>query len=214
MGFEKSKNSPEQILSAEETVLDRSEKIDKIEKLNQETSTEKSDVKRAIQEIFKKFEKPKLVEVKMGEIIHESGNKIISTNFLSPCVGVIIYNKEKKEAYCGHYPTPQPNRYDEGLEPLLKEAKLGFGDLKELEAYVVGISADEKNKDGYEKDFFEAREFVIDLLKKYGLQDSKTHIKWSPISNGVARLKLHLESGKTEYELRAGDEAVYKGDLF
>ena len=63
-------------------------------------------------------------------------NTIVDTDFLGPCFGIIVHDKENKRAYAGHFPNPHSG----SLVLLLNKAISELGDSKNLNVYCVGSS--------------------------------------------------------------------------
>ncbi|MFH1503265.1 MAG: hypothetical protein ABIE36_01255 [Candidatus Diapherotrites archaeon] len=172
-------------------------------------------MRNVITEIYKKHVKKSTIVLKMNEITYIPLGNIVDTSILSPCVGVVIHDGGGQRAYAGHFPNPQEYGV---LERLLKESLSKLGDSKKLDVYIAGISTDEENPDlsnRYTVYELENREFVISLLKKYGFQDFRTHIKWTPKPGCCSCLKLDVDSGKNEYILFENSikKPLYRGDI-
>ncbi len=163
-------------------------------------------------------EKP-VVEIRQdAKPVHVTGDKVIFTGSAANCVCIIVYDKNKKEAYGCHH------SYPERVEELFQEVQQDFTDKENLEMYVIGASNDDQRdpKDEMSQFNLGRRGVVTSLIKKYGFQDIKTHMKWTPVEEGVASLRLDLTSGKNAYELKYGKsnslydrrpQKVYKGDI-
>lgn len=150
--------------------------------------------------IFNIIKEP-VIEAEQGGFKYVPKGHIANTGLVSPCIGVIIYNKKEQEAYVGHFDNPQiercpisefdgnPPYKSYSLKKMLKESLSKFGNPNNLETYVIGNSANEN----------EIRDFVTSTIKNYGFQNNKTYVKWTNNASRVASLKLNTNSGKTEY---------------
>lgn len=149
-------------------------------------------------------------ELSMWDVEYIPPGQTVDTGCLGPCVGVIIYHPQRKEAYAGHFVVPK----EEPLEQMIQDAISKFKNIELLEVYVAGNSVtdfDEQQR-AYE---LESREYVPQLLKQYGFQEYQTHIRWSP-DHSVAVLALNVNTGKNNLEVWTDDDLctiIYHGDI-
>ena len=139
---------------------------------------------------------------------------IVDTNFLGPCFGVIIYDKEHQRAYAGHFPNPERG----SLVLLVNKAIFGIGNPENLDVFCVGNSPmgsleDVHNR--YVQETNNERQFVVSTLEKYGFDKSKTIFRLTSRPEQYAKLKLDADSGKTEYTLfsNRSKKPLYKGSI-
>jgi len=149
-------------------------------------------------------------ELSMWDVAYIPPGQTVDTGTLGPCVGIIMYHPQGKEAYAGHFVVPK----EEGLEKMVRDALSRFSKIEHIEVYVAGNSAtnfDPKQR-AYE---LESRTYVAQLFQQYGFQESQTYIRWSP-DNSVAVLELNVNTGKTILQVWTDDDfctTLYHGDM-
>jgi len=144
-------------------------------------------------------------------------NTIVDTNFLGPCFGIIVHDKENKRAYAGHFPIPQ----DGSLVLLLNKAISELDIPQNLDVYCVGSSPGGQLEDlenQYVQYTLKEREFVTSTLEKYGFEKSKLFFRLTNKPEQYAKLKFDVDSGETEYflfsNLSTNKKPIYKGNIF
>lgn len=149
-------------------------------------------------------------ELSMWDVEYILPGQTVDTGCLGPCVGVIIYHPQGKEAYAGHFVDPEVDE----LEKMVQNALSNFPNINHLEVYVAGNSA--TNVDPQQRTYeLQSREYVPRLLKQYGFKESQTHIRWSP-DHSVAVMALNVNTGKNKLEVWTDDDLctiLYHGDI-
>lgn len=126
---------------------------------------------------------------------------IVDSGTLAPCVGVVIYHRERQEAFIGHFSSMS---YRE-IKKMILEAEDIFGDLSELEVLVAGNTPQEDNGfsndeelEIYQEIMIEKKkqdEFVMSAFKDGRFDDSKVLIKWNKPRN-YCNLLFNVSTGE------------------
>ncbi len=153
------------------------------------------------------------IELEMWDVKYIPSGHIVDTGALGPCVGVIIYNPNGKDAYGGHFVDPQIDELETMIKDALRQFQISES-KNNLEVYVVGNSAeiiDLKQRE-YE---LQSRRLVDEIFAHYGFCNSQIYKKWSP-DKSVANLELQVDTGKTLLEIVEEDDfltIIYSGEI-
>ncbi|MBS3123947.1 hypothetical protein J4437_04925, partial [Candidatus Woesearchaeota archaeon] len=144
---------------------------------------------------------------------------IVDTGALGPCVGVIIYDTSKKEAYAGHFVDCEI----QGLDKMIKEAVSNFNQVDKLEFYAAGnfINTEDKEQCDYE---LQDRVFVKNMLNEYNFLEQNTYISWgskifNPDLNIWANLIFNVDTAENILEVNLHNnltdiiKTIYTGDI-
>jgi hypothetical protein len=146
------------------------------------------------------------IELEMFDLEYILPGCLVDTGRLGPCIGVIVYDKQEKEAYANHSPDIGLN-----LEEMLTCALQKFQNPSGLDVYVAGGAID--YDDPFRDWVLECRAVVVELLKKYNFAESNVHIRWSP-PESITNLRLNVDTAENELEvLDLNFETIYKGDI-
>ena len=130
---------------------------------------------------------------------------LIETTALGPCIGVVIYDPETKQAMVAHFIDPR----EEDLEGMLSEAKEKFPHLEKLQIHVGGgEKIPDELLDKYPDNDDEAkRQFVVDQLRENGFDNSQVSVRWNDErpKEGVVMV-VDTKSGKVDYEIIDSEE--------
>ena len=131
------------------------------------------------------------------------GNKIVDTDGLANCLGLIIFNKDSpREALAGHFSDilRAPGRY----LAMLRDIQTRFLNKEHIIAYVGGIDlgllgiepgaevASIKERQGN-------RERVLNDLKALGLDEEQIIVRWSD-PNVATAMVLDMKDGAIRYD--------------
>lgn len=120
----------------------------------------------------------------------EAGN-IGETTALGPCIGVILYDRETKQALVGHFDV-----HMEAVTEMLEEAKKRFPNIENIDAYVGGgvLSSEDAPDFTYDK---ERRSFVEESLQKAGIK--KIKVKYAELIESTW-MTIDTRTGEVGYE--------------
>jgi len=120
---------------------------------------------------------------------------IIETTGLGPCIGVIIYDPQSKNAMVGHFADPRPDN----LEGMLDEAIKTFPDTTKIKIYVGGGSP-ELCCDPHLTNDKAIKNFVKQQLEAHGFQDSQITTHYLSLSNETTIMRIDTSTGVVEYD--------------
>lgn len=138
-------------------------------------------------------DEPETIEVDIGEWKITKAPNIIETTGLGPCVGVIVYDPETKQAMVGHFVDPRVDN----LQSMLDEAVQRFPNKERLQVYVGGQAPSPHHAPHYTEEKAK-RAFVKKQLESHGFQNSQATIRWQD-SNQNTILSIDTASGKVDY---------------
>jgi len=144
---------------------------------------------------FEYEEEPKTIEVSQDDVwkIGRAPDTIETTG-LGPCVGVIIYDSEKKEAMVGHFVDP---RIDD-FKGMLSEAQRHFSNIKNVKVFIGGGAPDSSDYRTYQ-DSKDMRNFVDGELQAQGFQEAQITKKYQNSMESTI-LRIDLSDGNVEYD--------------
>jgi|ETNmetMinimDraft_20_1059909.scaffolds.fasta_scaffold72068_2 hypothetical protein len=149
---------------------------------------------------------PETIEVSQGDgwKITKAPN-VIETTGLGPCVGVIVYSPESKEAMVGHFIDPRVDN----LSGMLDEAIKRYPDTTKLKVYVGGQAPDTDDAPHFTEDKA-VRAFVKQQLESHGFQNSQITTRYQN-SNDSTILRIDTSTGSVDYDEESewGDEDDY-----
>ncbi len=146
-----------------------------------------------------RFENRKQPEPKIITVDQEEGWKItkapniIEATGLGPCVGVIVYDPESKQAMVGHFIDPVANN----LQGMLDEAVKRFPNISKLKIYVGG-GAPEPDDAPHFTDDRAKRAFVKKQLEDHEFLNSQITTNYHN-SNDATTMRIDTSTGNVEY---------------
>lgn len=140
-------------------------------------------------------EEPETIEVGQtdGWKITKAPN-IIETTGLGPCVGVIVYDPESKQAMVGHFVDPTVDDFP----GMLDEAVKHFPDKSKLKIYIGGGAPEPDDAPHFTHDK-EKRAFVKKQLVDHGFQNSQITTRYQN-SNDSTILRIDTSTGTVGYD--------------
>jgi len=149
------------------------------------------------------------ISISQGDHELIPSGSVVDLGFCGPCTGIVIYGKDSKKAYAGHFADCEI----EGLEKMILKSSREIGEIGELQVYVTGCSS--SNEDLPEiREYDESRRlFVPEILSKYGFSKSQTYLKWSP-ENCISRFWFDVANGENELSIKKeSGENIYQGNI-
>ncbi|MFA5129777.1 MAG: hypothetical protein WC477_02525 [Patescibacteria group bacterium] len=119
---------------------------------------------------------------------------IIETTGLGPCIGVVIYDSDSKQAMVGHFLDPMTGDFSDMLNVAVKT----YPDKKNLKIYIGGGAPDPVNAPSFAYDK-EKRNFIKEQLAKHGFQDGQFKIHYQN-SDSSTILRIDTSTGHVEYD--------------
>jgi hypothetical protein len=119
----------------------------------------------------------------------------IRTTILYPCIGVIIYQVEKKIALVAHYVDPSID----GLEELIHRAQLELKEIPQQKVYIAGGSPTPDDDPDNASD--QARkEFVDQTFAQAGYQKEQIYLKYNQ-ANENSTLGIDTLTGEIKHKI-------------
>ena len=119
---------------------------------------------------------------------------VIETTGLGPCVGVIVYDTESKQAMVGHFVDPRVDN----LQGMLDEAVQLFPNVSKVKIYVGGQEPDTDDAPHFTEDKA-IRAFVKQQLETHGFQNSQITTKYQDSASSTI-LRIDTSTGAVDYD--------------
>ncbi len=138
------------------------------------------------------------IEVDMFDFKHITAGEKAKTTSMGPCLGLIIFDREKAEAIVGHFPDPMidDRLKDEAILDMVRIAKDTFKNSSNLETYAGGMGPVNEE---FDKDLPQRRTKIIEYLTKEGF--IPTEIKWLNEDHDNLVMSIDTNMGEVVYDL-------------
>jgi hypothetical protein len=138
---------------------------------------------------------PQVVDVGTDEWCAASGNSILETRGLGPCVGIASYDLATRTGHMLHTTNPHlsPKLLDAFFESVAKKAK----DTETVVFYVRGGQPEPGSHDAMTE---EARTATLARLKEFGGMATQADVEWLDNPEGVVDIELDTMTGKFKAE--------------
>lgn len=125
--------------------------------------------------------------------------EIIGTTGLGPCLGVILYDPETKQAMVGHFDMP------EALVPkMLKEVETMFPDKSRVKIWLGGNQPIVEIED-WDLKIKEQRKKFKDFFLSNGFSENNVTAKYQD-SNEVTSMRIDTATGQVDYDVMDEDD--------
>ncbi|HSX18930.1 MAG TPA: hypothetical protein VLE91_02215 [Candidatus Saccharimonadales bacterium] len=139
-----------------------------------------------------------LVWVDMFQFKTAEAGTVIHTDALGPCIGLVIWDEQRKTALLGHLADAERDK--ENIQKAVGDF-IGLSGTDAIKVYLRGGGIQGDISGGYVEEIEKDRKAVLNILSGAGIEQDKIDVEWMDDYSYCADIEIDVETGdfKCEY---------------